>query len=223
MPPSPPTACPLVERVGVRGASTLPQVSRRFRAAAAARVTSPLLVHARAGARANGEAGPKGGGHGCPESRRSNQEETTPRLALAGLLPGKSVRRGRAFRAGSCPREKASPSMASPAARPCRPRLTPAEGPHKSRCASCAPEATARAKAGRCKRVVSLPCLQGRAGVGCSCRCFCAQERAASPGPPMARRVGGGKSAGWPAGMRASFPPAHGGAVGKPRNPPAHP
>src|SRR6185437_1725722 len=79
MPPSPPTACPLVERVGVRGASTLPQVSRRFRAAAAARVTSPLLVHARAGARANGEAGPKGGGHGCPESRRSHQEKTTPR------------------------------------------------------------------------------------------------------------------------------------------------
>src|SRR6185312_1080605 len=28
---------------------------------------------------------------------------------------------------------------------------------------------------------------------------------------------------GWPAGMRASFPSAQGGAVGKPRNPPAHP
>jgi len=48
-------------------------------------------------------------------------------------------------------------------------------------------------------------------------------ERAALPGAPMARRVGGGKSAGWLAGMRASFPPVHGRAVGKPRNPPAHP
>jgi len=52
--------------------------------------------------------------------------------------------------------------------------------------------------------------------------CFCAQERAASPGAPMARRAGGGKSAGWPAWMPASFPPVHGCAVGKPRNPPAH-
>ena len=79
--PSPPTASSLGERVGVRGAfaSVLSQVSKRFRAPAGARVTSLLLVHARAGARANGEAGPKGGGHGCPESRRSHQEKTTPR------------------------------------------------------------------------------------------------------------------------------------------------
>jgi len=48
-------------------------------------------------------------------------------------------------------------------------------------------------------------------------------ERAALPGAPMARRAGGGKSAGWPAWMRASFPPVHGRAVGKPRNPPAYP
>src|SRR6185312_16187702 len=56
-PPSPPTS--LGERVGVRGAfaSSLPtQATKRFRAAAAARVTSPLLVQS-----------------------RSNQEETTPR------------------------------------------------------------------------------------------------------------------------------------------------
>ena len=32
-------------------------------------------------------------------------------------------------------------------------------------------------------------------------------ERAALPGAPMARRVGGGKSSGWLAGMRASFSP----------------
>jgi len=44
-------------------------------------------------------------------------------------MAGKSVSRGRAFRAGSCTREKALPSMATPAARPDRPRLTVAEGP----------------------------------------------------------------------------------------------
>src|SRR6185312_14968742 len=49
------------------------------------------------------------------------------------------------------------------------------------------------------------------------------RERAALPGAPMARRVGGGKSAGWPAWMLASFSPVQGRAVEKPRNPPAHP
>src|SRR6185312_9514397 len=47
-------------------------------------------------------------------------------------------------------------------------------------------------------------------------------ERAALPGAPMVRRVGGGKSAGWPAWMPASFSPVHGRAVEKPRNPPAY-
>src|SRR6185312_7203104 len=134
-----------------RGAflAALSQDSKRFRPPAGGRATSLLLVHACAGAHANSEAGPQGRRAGCPESRRSSQEKTTPRGgAFHPSMGGKSVSRGRAFRAGSCPREKASPSMASPAARPCRPRLTAAEGPHKSRCASCAPEATARAKAG---------------------------------------------------------------------------
>src|SRR6185437_14782168 len=48
-------------------------------------------------------------------------------------------------------------------------------------------------------------------------------ERAALPGAPMARRAGGGKSAGWPAWRPASFSPVQGRAVGKPRNPPAQP
>ncbi len=47
-------------------------------------------------------------------------------------MDGKSVRRARAFRAGSCPREKASPSVGSSAARPLRPRLTAAQGPRSS-------------------------------------------------------------------------------------------
>ena len=68
--------------------ASLPQGSERFRAPAGARVTSHLLVHARAGARANGEAGPQGRRAGCPESRRSNQEEATPRWhALRASCP----------------------------------------------------------------------------------------------------------------------------------------
>jgi len=35
-----------------------------------------------------------------------------------GILPCEFVSRGRAFRPDSCPVEKASPSMASPATRP---------------------------------------------------------------------------------------------------------
>ena len=52
-------------------------------------------------------------------------------MALAGLAPGKSVSRGRAFRPDSCPDEKASTSMSMPASRPCRPRLAAAQGSEK--------------------------------------------------------------------------------------------
>src|SRR6185312_5475825 len=69
----------------------------------------------------------------CVAKEKVTKEKGHPGWRLPGVLPGKCVRRGRAFRAGSCPREKASPSMASPAARPCRPRLTAAQGPRKSR------------------------------------------------------------------------------------------
>jgi len=44
-------------------------------------------------------------------------------------MGGKSVSRGRAFRAGSCPREKALPSLATPAARPVDPDSPPHRGP----------------------------------------------------------------------------------------------
>ncbi len=79
--------------------------------------------------------------------RESSQRERAPRGgAFRPSMDGKSVSRGRAFRAGSCPREKARPSMASPAARPDRPRLTAAEGPRveqrailaRTRCATAA-------------------------------------------------------------------------------------
>jgi len=47
---------------------------------------------------------------------------------LPGVLPGKSVRRGRAFRAGILPARKGEAVVASPAARPDRPHLTAAQG-----------------------------------------------------------------------------------------------
>ena len=79
----------------------------------------------------------------CVAKEKVTKEKGHPGWRLPGVLPGKCVRRGRAFRADSCPREKALPSMATPAARPFRPRLTAAQGPRKSRRASCAPEAAA--------------------------------------------------------------------------------
>ena len=133
-----------------------PEATKRFRALAGARVTFSLRGQ-----------------------RESNQRERPPRLALAGH-PARQVREAwpgfssglgqpllRCLNSGihavACPREKASPSMASPAARPGRPRLTAAQGPHKSRRASCAPEATATA--GHCGLAVRrLP--PPRAGEG---------------------------------------------------------
>src|SRR6185437_10639413 len=92
-PPSPPTACPLGERVGVRGASAsvLARASKRFRAPAGARVTFLLRGQ-----------------------EKSNPKRRPPRGgAFRASMHGKSVSRGRAFRAGSCPVEKALPSMAT--------------------------------------------------------------------------------------------------------------
>jgi len=99
--------------------------------------------------------------------------------------------------------------MATPAMRPCRPRLTVAEGPPKSRRASCAPEATATSTAEAKTKRRELAALRfALASVLAFAVASARRERAALPGAPMARRAGGGKSAGWPAGMPASFSPA---------------
>ena len=173
------------------------QATRRFRAPASARATSLLLVQ-----------------------KRSSQEKTTPRgAAFRPSMDGKSVSRGRAFRAGSCPREKASPSLASPAARPCRPRLTVAEGPRVKQ----ARIVRARSNSNSVLPPSPSPVCRGGSGWVALAVASARLERAALPGAPMARRAGGGKSVGWLAWMQASFSPAHGGAVEKPRNPPAHP
>jgi len=45
----------------------------------------------------------------CVAKRKVTKREGHPAAALAGLLPGKSVRRGRAFRAGILPARKGEP------------------------------------------------------------------------------------------------------------------
>jgi len=64
----------------------------------------------------------------CVLKEKVTKEKEHPAWRLPGLLPGKSVSRGRAFRAGIVPARKgvAIPGNARCAA--CRPRLTAAQG-----------------------------------------------------------------------------------------------
>jgi hypothetical protein len=159
------------------------QETRRFRAPAGARVTSPLLVQ-----------------------RRSNQEETTPRLALAGP-PARQVREaGPGFSSGLLPARKGEsiPGLARCAASSSPPHRRPGAPEEQARFL----RARNNSKSGVpriCK--TSSPSPACREGSGWSGIASARRERAALPGAPMARRAGGGKSAGWLAGMRASFSP----------------
>ena len=63
---------------------------------------------------------------------KSNQKRRPPRLALAGLLSGKSVSRGRAFQSDSCPSEKEPTSLSTPATRPVDPDSPPHRGPGRA-------------------------------------------------------------------------------------------
>ncbi|WP_147269713.1 hypothetical protein [Rhodanobacter denitrificans] len=64
----------------------------------------------------------------CVAKEKDNQRERPPRLALAGLLSGKSVSRGRAFRQGILPWRKGIGIHADARCAACRPRLTAAQG-----------------------------------------------------------------------------------------------
>jgi hypothetical protein len=131
------------EESGKAVASGPTRETRRFRAATAARATFSLRAQ-----------------------RESSRRERAPRGgAFRPSMDGKSVSRGRAFRPDSCPVEKALPSMATPAARPGRPRLTDAEEPRVER---------ARDGRARSRSAASSPRLGSR---------FCAQECAALRGP----------------------------------------
>jgi hypothetical protein len=135
--------------------------------------------------------------------KRSNQEKTTPRLALAGLLPGKSVSRGRAFRAGIVPARKGESIHGLARYAACRPRLTAAQGT-PGRAAGHPGPHSVRKRKGRSHSKASLCCgfawafdpalLKSARGM-----------RAALPGSPLQRRAGEGKPEGWFAGMRTSL------------------
>ena len=64
--------------------------------------------------------------------RKITKEKGHPAWRLPGILPAKSVSRGRAFRQDSCPVEKASTSLSMPAARPVVPDSPPHRGPGRA-------------------------------------------------------------------------------------------
>jgi hypothetical protein len=72
-------------------ARRLQLAEQELSSACGSRVTFSLRAHACAGAHANGEAGPKGGGQDARSKEKDNQRERPPRLALAGH-PARQVR-----------------------------------------------------------------------------------------------------------------------------------
>jgi hypothetical protein len=154
----------------------------------------------------------------CLSKREVTKRKRPPAWRLPGLLPGKSVSRGRAFRAGILPARKgvAIPGNARCAA--CRPRLTAAQGTPDRAAGHRGPHSVMKRKS-RSHSKASLCCGFAPA-LDLALLKSARWERAALPGAPMARRVGGGKPAGRPAGMPASFSPAQD-VLSK--NPVAHP
>ena len=172
----------------------------------------------------------------CVAKEKVTKEKGHPAWRLPGIVPGKSVSQGRAFRAGIGQLRPALP----PLRHPCR-RLPARKGtdiPVGSRCAACRPRLTAaQGTPGRAAGHPGPHSVESRKAKSEShskavlCSDFASapdpapsksarRERAALPGAPMARRVGEGKPAGWPARMPASFSPAQD-VLSK--NPVAHP
>jgi hypothetical protein len=65
----------------------------------------------------------------CVAKRKVTKREGHPAWRSPGLLPGKSVRRGRAFRTGILPVRKGVDLPVDSRCAACRPRLTAAQGP----------------------------------------------------------------------------------------------
>jgi len=148
--------------------------------------------------------------------RESNPRERPPRLALAGLLPGKSVSRGRAFRTGILPVQKGVDIPVDSRFAACRPRLTAAQGPRVERRAILARTRWKAERHGSNSSSNSENESGGEAQL-CNCSIFAPallktarRMRAALPGHPLKRRVGEGKPAGWFAWMRTSLASVHG-------------
>ena len=78
---------------------------------------------------ADSEAGPQGVGLDARSKEKIAKEKGHPAWRLPGILHGKFVSRGRAFRQDSCPDEKESTSLSIPATRPVVPDSPPHRGP----------------------------------------------------------------------------------------------
>jgi hypothetical protein len=101
-------------------------------------------------------------------------------LALAGLLPGKFVSRGRAFRTGFLPVRKGIDIPVDARCAACRPRLTTAQGPRVEQ----------RAGGGKARRVAGTDA--GQFGVSTGCAVDKPRNPAANlAGTMPARRVSG--------------------------------
>jgi len=156
----------------------------------------------------------------CLSKREVPKRKRPPAWRLPGIVPGKSVSRGRAFRAGVVPARKGESIHGLARCAACRPRLTAAQGTPGRAAGHPGPHSVmkrrsnSQSKALLCRGFAPAPAFD--LALLKSAR----WERAALPGAPMARRVGEGKPAGWLAWMQASFSPAQD-VLSK--NPVAHP
>jgi len=131
-------------------------------------------------------------------SRESNQREEHPAWRFPAIHGWKVREAWPGFSTGL-------PALTKRSRHPCRlPLRALSSTPHRRTGAPKSgalrrAEATARSKAtAKRKNKVQLQ-------VASFCFSFCAQERAALPGPRLARRAGGGRAAGWPARCRPVF------------------
>ena len=154
----------------------------------------------------------------CLSKREVPKRKRPPAWRLPDILSGKSVSRGRAFRAGVVPARKGESIHGLTRCAACRPRLTAAQGTPGKAAGHPGPHSVIKLTS-RNHGKASLS--RGFAPVLDLALLRSARwERAALPGAPMARRVGGGKPAGWPARMPASL---SSGQDALSTNPVAHP
>jgi len=156
----------------------------------------------------------------CLSKREVTKRKRHPAWRLPGILPGKSVSRGRAFRTGILPVRKGTDIPVGSRCAACRPRLTAAQGTPGRAAGHPGPHSVESRKAKSESHSKAVRCCGFASALDPAPSKSARRERAALPGAPMARRVGEGKPAGWPARMPASFSPAQD-VLSK--NPVAHP
>jgi hypothetical protein len=154
----------------------------------------------------------------CLSKREVTKRKRPPAWRLPDILSGKSVSRGRAFRAGVVPARKGESIHGLARCATCRSRLTAAQGTPGKAAGHPGPHSVMKLKSnGHSKAAL---CCGFVPALDLALLKSARWERAALPGAPMARRVGEGKPAGWPAGMPASL---SSGQDALSTNPVAHP